>query len=197
MNNQYKQEHSTSYTQTSQYFVSGRHPHVPVCIRCFDIRNVPDPRPIWGESTSHHIYLASITEHTYWDQSIWCSDLQGVENINKALIDSSHTHPIFIITSHLIFWDKFFWDKILLNLVTTGGGRLASEPQGSRHSHRGYRSMPPWSLFVWLLGSEPRSSNLHSTRFSHWIISPALCFFQEAAERAATAGTFLLSAGHI
>lgn len=28
--------------------LSGGDPHVPVCIGCFHIRNVPNPWPIWG-----------------------------------------------------------------------------------------------------------------------------------------------------
>lgn len=59
VNIQYKQEHSMFYTQTSQHLVSRRHPHVAMCIRCFDIRNVPNPWPIftpielWGQVIGH------------------------------------------------------------------------------------------------------------------------------------------------
>lgn len=53
VNIDYKQEHSMSDTPPSQGFVSGRHPHVPMCIRGLDIRNVPNPWPICGESTPH------------------------------------------------------------------------------------------------------------------------------------------------
>lgn len=81
VNIQYKQEHSMFYTQTSQHLVSRRHPHVAMCIRCVDIRNVPNPWPIWGESTSHDVGLDSTKEPIYWDQSIWCSDLQAVKKI--------------------------------------------------------------------------------------------------------------------
>lgn len=62
VNNQYKQEHSMFYTQTSQHLVSRRHPHVAMRIRCFDIGNVPNPRSIWGESTSQDICLDSTTK---------------------------------------------------------------------------------------------------------------------------------------
>lgn len=39
--------------------VSGGHPHVAVRVRCFDIRNVPNPRPVftpvqlWGQVIGH------------------------------------------------------------------------------------------------------------------------------------------------
>lgn len=57
---------SRSHAAAARGFgLSRRHPHVPVCIRGFDVGNVPNPRPVWGGNTSRvkvNTYSNRITE---------------------------------------------------------------------------------------------------------------------------------------
>ena len=62
--------------------LSGRDPHVPVCVWGFGIGNVPNPRPIWKKTNTlrmYNIYLNRVAENSLTGRDLCTCVLECVD----------------------------------------------------------------------------------------------------------------------